>query len=96
MDYINVIGHLPLYLYHFMVWTGQGFINQPWPPYERIFQGVVVSSISFVVLLIPKSKAELRLRRMERRLHKKHSGKVSSDHQAASAASAGIGGMFHH
>ena len=92
-DYFNVLYHIPLHLYNLLSYIAQIVIGLPWPSFERIFQGIVVAIISWIVLYVPKTKAELRLRRIERATHKKHTDKMS-DKQSAASVISGVSSVF--
>ena len=87
------IFNAPLYFVQGCIVIWQATYSLPWPSFERIFQGVVVGLISWAVLYVPKTKAERRLRRIERATHRKHTDRMSDKQSAASVLSS-VSGVF--
>jgi hypothetical protein len=90
---IEYVIESPRYFLLGVIYIWQYVHALPWPSFERIFQGVVVGLISWAVLYVPKTKAERRLRRIERATHKKHTDRMS-DKQSAASVMSSVSGIF--
>lgn len=91
MDYLDVIAHYPLFMWHFAVSVWGGIVVLPWPSLADIFQSTIQGFIVFFLLWKPRTWAETHF--LKRRFGHKRATRPpnATDHQAAASSS-----VFHH
>lgn len=100
MDYINVLIHVPLYLYHLLAHIAQIIASLPWPTGDQVFGSTVLLLVMYIprlvlYIMLPEDKVAYIIRTKVKHSKKQTFIPSSHDHKAGIAAVASES-VFHH